>query len=163
LDILEYCKSSLCISREQYYLDLLKPDYNICKMAGSRLGAKQSEETKIKIGIVQKGLHNHFYGKMHTDETRNKMRLSLKKIVRNNNEPRVITLKTKLSLSLRSKGVKVKVFDKYDNLINEFPTITSVAKYFGLSNRTIGYYLDKDKSYNGYTFKSNLTNISGCG
>jgi group I intron endonuclease len=158
LDILEYCESSLCISREQYYIDLLKPEYNICKIAGSRLGTKQSEETKIKIGIVQKGVHNHFYGKMHTDETRKKMQLSLKSIIRDNNKPRVITLETKLSMSLRCKGVNVKVYDKSNNLINEFPTITSVAKHFGLSIRTIGYYLDKDKSYNGYVFKSNLSN-----
>jgi group I intron endonuclease len=157
LDILEYCESSLCISREQYYLDLLKPEYNICKIAGSRLGTKQSEETKIKIGIVQKGMHNHFYEKMHTDETRKKMHLSLKSIVRDNNKSRVATLETKLSMSLRCKGVNVKVYDKSNNLINEFPTITSVAKYFGLSIRTIGYYLDKDKSYNGYIFKSNLS------
>ena len=35
-------------------------------------------------------------------------------------------------MSLRCKGVSVKIFDKSNNLINEFPTITSVAKYFGL-------------------------------
>jgi len=35
-------------------------------------------------------------------------------------------------MSLRCKGVSVKVFDRPNNLINEFPTITSVAKYFGL-------------------------------
>lgn len=158
LDILEYCESSLCIAREQYYIDALKPTYNICKVAGSRLGTKQSQETKIKIGAVQKGMHNHFYGKMHTYETRKKMQLSLKSIVRDNNKPRVVTLETKLSMSLRCKGVNVKVYDKSNNLIYEFPTITSVAKYFGLSIRTIGYYLDKDKSYNGYIFKSNLSN-----
>lgn len=158
LDILEYCGSNLCISREQYYIDLLKPEYNICTIAGSRLGTKQSEETKIKIGIVQKGIQNHFYGKMHTDETKKKMQLSLKSIIRDKNKSRIVTLNTKLSMSLRCKGVNVKVYDKSNNLINEFPTITSVAKYFGLSIRTIGYYLDKDKSYNGYTFKSNLSN-----
>jgi len=29
LNILEYCEPSLLISREQYYIDLLKPEYNI--------------------------------------------------------------------------------------------------------------------------------------
>lgn len=29
LDILEYCESSMLIEREQYYIDLLKPEYNI--------------------------------------------------------------------------------------------------------------------------------------
>lgn len=157
LDILEYCESSLCVSREQYYIDHLKPEYNICTIAGSRLGTKQSEEAKFKIGFVQKGIQNHFYGKMHTDETRKKMQLSLKSIIREK-KSKVVTLDTKISMSLRCKGVKVKVYDKSNNLINEFPTMTSVAKYFGLSIRTIGYYLDKDKSYNGFTFKSNLNN-----
>ena len=29
LDILEYCESNVLIAREQYYVDLLKPEYNI--------------------------------------------------------------------------------------------------------------------------------------
>ena len=48
-EILErvYDKNNL-ISREQYYLDLYKPIFNTCKIAGSPLGTKHSEETKIK-------------------------------------------------------------------------------------------------------------------
>ena len=37
------------MDREQYYLDCLKPEYNILKIAGSSLGFKHSEETKVKI------------------------------------------------------------------------------------------------------------------
>jgi hypothetical protein len=66
----------------------------------------------------------------------------------------MVRLETKLSMSLRCKGVSVKVFDKSNNLINEFTTITSVAKYFDVSIRTLGRYLDKDKSYNGFVLKS---------
>ena len=49
LEILEHCEPSELIKREQYYLDLLKPDYNVLKIAGSPLGVKLSEETKAKI------------------------------------------------------------------------------------------------------------------
>lgn len=35
--------------REQYYFHLLKPEYNICKTAGSTLGKMYSESTKEKI------------------------------------------------------------------------------------------------------------------
>jgi group I intron endonuclease len=156
LDILEYCESSLCISREQYYLDLLKPEYNILKIANSRLGSKQSEATKIKISISKKGKKNPFYGKTHTYETRIKMQLSHKSVNRVSNKPRVATLETKLLMSLRCKGVSVKVYDKSHNLINEFPSIGSTAKYFSVSIRTIGRYLNKDKSYIGFVFKSNI-------
>lgn len=34
LEILEYCDSSELIKREQYYIDLFKPEYNILKVAG---------------------------------------------------------------------------------------------------------------------------------
>jgi group I intron endonuclease len=49
LAILEYCDPNDVISREQYYLDLLKPDYNILKIAGSSLGYKHSENTLAKL------------------------------------------------------------------------------------------------------------------
>ena len=49
LDILEYYEPSELIKREQYYLDLLKPKYNILPRAGSRLGAKHSPETMLKF------------------------------------------------------------------------------------------------------------------
>ena len=53
----------------------------------------------------------------------------------------MVILETKLSMSLWCKGVSVKVFYKSNNLINEFMTIISIAKYFGIFIRTIGRYL----------------------
>lgn len=47
LEILEYCEISNLIEREQYYLDILKPEYNILLRAGSSLGFKHSEKTKL--------------------------------------------------------------------------------------------------------------------
>lgn len=38
IEILEFCESSEAILKEQYYLDLLKPEYNVLRTAGSRLG-----------------------------------------------------------------------------------------------------------------------------
>jgi len=154
LDIFEYCEINILIEREQYYLDLLKPEYNILKVANSRLGSKQSEATKIKISCGNKGKHNHFLGKMHTYETRKKIGLILKSIIRVNVTPRIVTMDTILKLSLRSRGVSVKVFDKSNNLVKEFPTITSTAIYFGISNKTVSKYINSSRSYDGYTFKS---------
>lgn len=42
---MEYCNKDVLIKREQYYLDLLKPDYNILKIAYSLAGFKHSEES----------------------------------------------------------------------------------------------------------------------
>jgi hypothetical protein len=41
--------------REQYYLDMLKPNLNINKTAGSTLGYKHSEEMRKKMGLERKG------------------------------------------------------------------------------------------------------------
>lgn len=49
LEILEYCEPSEVVLREQYFLDLLKPAYNILKTAASSLGFKHTKETKDKI------------------------------------------------------------------------------------------------------------------
>jgi group I intron endonuclease len=49
LDILEYCNSSDLIKLEQHYLELLNPEYNILKIAGSNLGYKHTEDTLTKF------------------------------------------------------------------------------------------------------------------
>ena len=55
LEILEYCEPSTAVSKEQHYLDLLKPAYNILKVAASSLGLKHSLETKAKISKRLRG------------------------------------------------------------------------------------------------------------
>ena len=54
LEIIEYCESKLCRDREQYYLDLLQPEYNILKIAGSSKGFKHSDETLKKMQVFLK-------------------------------------------------------------------------------------------------------------
>ena len=49
LEIIEYCNPDYLLNREQYYLDLFKPEYNICKKAGSMLGFKHSAKTLLKF------------------------------------------------------------------------------------------------------------------
>lgn len=47
LDILEYCEDKhLVVKREQHYIDKIKPEYNILKFAGSRLGLIHSQFSK---------------------------------------------------------------------------------------------------------------------
>jgi len=55
LEILEYCEPSVLIKKEQYYLDSLKPEYNVLKIAGSMLGFKHSEYTKKLFRITRLG------------------------------------------------------------------------------------------------------------
>jgi len=52
LEILDYCNYEDLLKREQYYLDTLKPEYNVAKLAGSTLGYKHSEESLKKWEIL---------------------------------------------------------------------------------------------------------------
>jgi hypothetical protein len=49
LEILEYCDKNNVIEREQYYMDTLKPQYNIVEIAGSTLGYKHTPESLAKM------------------------------------------------------------------------------------------------------------------
>lgn len=53
LQILEYCKVEDLIKREQHYIDLLKPEYNILKEAGSSSGLVVTEEWKLINFLAQ--------------------------------------------------------------------------------------------------------------
>ena len=67
LEILEYCEIKSLLEREQYYLDLIKPQYNIIEKAGSSLGYKHTPESLEKM--------RNF---VLSEEVRNKKALSTK-------------------------------------------------------------------------------------
>jgi len=48
----------ILIEREQYYINLLNPSFNVCKIAGSSLGVKRTDEFKIKVSTSKKGKHH---------------------------------------------------------------------------------------------------------
>jgi group I intron endonuclease len=60
-EIIECCEIEDLIEREQFYLDSLKPQYNMAKIAGNCLGVKHSPESNYKRGNYNRGR----YGKDH--------------------------------------------------------------------------------------------------
>lgn len=113
-EIIEISNLENLIKREQLYINLLKPNYNIAKVAGSCLGVKRSEEFCKKNSILHKG-------KTISKEQREKQSKSLKGIKRSKEtlekmskaqKGRVITeeVRRKISKSLsgrvgRTKGI----------------------------------------------------------
>jgi hypothetical protein len=102
-----------------------------------------SKETSKWCFIPNGTLHNYIKsGKLYNknfyfSNSLNLANLQLNKESETTKIKAPITKQTLLKLSLRSQGVIVKLFDKKGNLLNIFPTITSAAKYFGVSNCTI--------------------------
>jgi len=67
-DILGYYPPCFVLKAEQHFIDTLKPEYNICKVAGSLLGTKRSETTKQKMSSIKKELHSDpSYGKRSSE------------------------------------------------------------------------------------------------
>jgi group I intron endonuclease len=56
LKILEYCDRGNTFTREQYYLDLLKPEYNIQKLAAYS-GYKHPDEVRKQMSEWEKRIH----------------------------------------------------------------------------------------------------------
>jgi hypothetical protein len=136
LDILEYCEKDSLIEREQFYIDLLKPEYNILETAGSRLGSKHTLDSKKKMSIKSRGRKILYDNKVS--------RVYL---------PKLVNSDTRLKLALRNRGVNVKIFDSSNILVNEFTTIKSAANYMGINYNTISKIYETGISYDGFIYK----------
>lgn len=162
LEILEYCESSQTITREQYYLDLLCPEYNILSIANSSLGRAVSEETRFKIS-------NSLKGRSITELVKQKMSLSRQGKVFSDETKKILSdlrkgkdspfLGKQHSVDTRKKmseahGSKVEVFNKDTLETIIFPSNYKAAEAIGCSESTIRYWLKQNKPYKGkYLFK----------
>lgn len=125
LDILEYCDLSVLIAKEQYYIDILNPEYNILKIAGSKLGFKHSEATKKRMSISTAKEKHPFYGKKRSEET-------------------------KLRMSINSKTAStVKIYDINTNDSKVFISNVKAGKFLGVNERTIRDYKKSGRVYKG--------------
>lgn len=69
IEVVEVAEEVIAI--EQKYIDELKPEYNMCRIAGSCLGKKHTKETIKKMSEVK-------LGHKHTEESKSKMSLAQK-------------------------------------------------------------------------------------
>lgn len=126
LEILEYCDKQETFVREQYYLDLLQPEYNICKVAGVYAGYKHSEEIRREMSESRRGINNSFFGKTHTDETKS-----------------IISAERRNRLVPPVPGILVEILDIETDITTTFNSIRSAADSIGSDIKTI---LRREKS-----------------
>jgi len=140
LEILEYCPAEKCIEREQYYIDNLPHEYNILSIAGSPLGFKHSEETRVKQSVANKGENNPMYGKKrkHSEETRAKQSAA------NKGENNPMFGKTR-AVGAGSPSKKIKVLDLLTNESKEYDSISAAGKSLGLKSTRISNYLSRNQ------------------
>ena len=117
LEILEYCDAKVLLEREQYYLDKLKPEYNIVEKAGSIIGYKHTEETLRKM-------RNFIY----SDEILAKKKLS-----------------TKNAIPLAARSIPILVKNINTKEINEYKSITETAKVIGVTKSAVSQAVKRNK------------------
>lgn len=147
LVILEYCTAENVISREQYYIDQLKPEYNILKKAGSWEGHHHSLETIAKIS----GESNHFFSKTHNEEARKKMsevKLNrtltdeVKEKISRGKSGKFFTEEHKMALSLsKNNSKKLSVLNIQTNEETIFHSISQAERSMGFPRGAIGLNL----------------------
>lgn len=65
-----------------------------------------------------------------------------------------------MSLKRRGKnGIKVKVFDDNNNIVNIFPTIASAAKHYALSSSTLSKYIKLGYSIDNLRFEGEVKDV----
>jgi hypothetical protein len=134
LNILEYCDKDILLKKEQYYIDLYKPKYNLLKVAGSRRGFKLSDADKRKLSLIVRNRKN--LSKLNT-----KVNIDTKVTSCGENLP------------FKNQGMKVKVFDKSKNLVYHFSTMKEAAKSLDLACVTLRKKCKTGVSYDNYTYK----------
>jgi len=151
LEILEYCKPGENIAREQYYINLLKPEYNILAIAGSSYGHKLSYETKAKMRQARAGITlsqetkdriaEALLGRKHSAESLAKMKN------RKLSDVHLAKLRYHLAKLNSTQGTKVKVIDTVTNEITRWDSISKAAVWLKGSNATIWRYYNAGKLY----------------
>lgn len=133
LSILEYCNKDKVIEREQYYLDLLNPTYNIIKYAYSSEGYKHTLEAIQRMSLAKKGKFTKencsFYNKTHTEEVKKLMSQAALKRTKPNN----------------AKPVYLKNLSNY--IIGDFKSMTELSIYLKADKATLAKYRDSGKLF----------------
>jgi group I intron endonuclease len=169
LDILEYCDNSknTLLEREQYYIDLLNPIYNIDKIAGSSAGRILSENTKQLISnSLKKRYLTHSSknkGKIHTEETKllmsrnrtgpknpfygNKHSEESKELIRKSKLGKTQSIETREARS-STLGQTIYLYKK------------NIDKNLEIELTNSDYLLYKDKSINNYNIPTSENSFS---
>lgn len=161
------CKEEDLLKYEQFFMDFYdvchdKFGYNIIPRADRTV---LSEETIAKMRVAQKGKGNGFYGRKHSQEAKNKIGLENSKKKRTDIFKRRISTvtkgknnpfygKTHSRKSLLKMNKPVLQYNKQNELIKEYPSLTSASKKLGCSISVISdACLGNQKTAAGFIWK----------
>lgn len=142
--------NNLLLEKEQYFIDLLNPYYNIAKLAGNTKGVLHTDEAKLKISL---SLSN----KPRNESVKANLKEKLKGNKNSLGVKRDEEFKKRITLN---SSRKISVYDINNNLLNNFDSINSTASYFKVNRGTISKYIKLGKIYdNKYYFIKENKNL----
>lgn len=159
LEIIEYCDVSVLLERETFYIQTLKPEYNILQSGGSNLGYKHTEETKAKMSGSASNRTDELKAKYskaavgrkfnHTEET--KAKLSAASLDRRLSEETRAKLSVIQSNRLKHPvpGMKVEVTDTLTGETFLYDSIRMAARELNTNHNTIRNYIKSKKLFQG--------------
>ena len=136
--------------REVFWINELKPKYNIKEGGNCARGYKHSEDTKNKISETKKaskrniGSNNPFYGKSHSEETKQKIReAKLGKKISNT---------SKMKEAYNPERFYKKVVNT--NTLEVFNSVSDASKSIGVNQSSLSNCLrGKTKTCGGFKWK----------
>lgn len=137
IEILEVCDISELIEREQYYIDSLKPEYNMSPIAGTTLGRVTRQETKEKISKSLMGHIGANRGGKLTNEAKSKISLANSGKKRTNITKEKLSLLSKERWRLNPNQNKKVNEDEFIMLFGSGYKTTDLAKHFNVHRTTI--------------------------
>lgn len=140
--ILKYSNSSNLIEDEQWCLDVIRPEYNIAKIAGNTLGVKWSEERRIKqLKYLSHKPQSHI----------DKLKASLKA-----NTKFIKDVKDRCIIMCENNKKPILVLDLNDVILFEFNSIIEAGVYLDIHVNNIQSRLSgrvKSPFQNKYKFR----------
>jgi group I intron endonuclease len=161
--ILETCEPREVLKREQYWIDLICPKYNLSPTAGSTLGISLSVEARAKLRAAhlgkthslgtrqlmsetRRGSNNSMFGKTHSEKTRAKMSAAKQGAL----NPHFGENRSNKTIDLmrvnhpRTRPVLQYTSDKV-NLIAKYDSIRQAAELTGISRNYISLCIKQGK------------------
>ena len=181
LEILEYCEPKDLVKKEQYYMDILNPQYNVLKKAYSSLGYKHAKDSlvkikkrllilnksksiSVKVSNLETNISDEYDSLTAAAKTLNTTRSTLQRHILNSKLFKgIYKLEADLSVSNfdsnylnHSNSIKIEVTDLELKTVSSYNSILSAARVLGIRGTTISNFLirNQTKPYKGrFIFK----------
>ena len=157
LEILEYCEPSLVIMREQFYIDIINPEYNILKLAGSLFGYKHSPESLQKMADIAKNRSAETIAKLreaalgrtfkHKEETKIKLRDIMLGSKHSEASKEKMSAYQSNRINHPVKGFSTRVEDTQTGAIFLYNSLREAGKGLKSNHKTVKYNLDTGKLF----------------